>query len=253
MSDLAGKLYISTIAGDAAALARAHGLGLEIAEFCTAYNMDEDFDAWDTRVKQQMCGLSRFVLHAPYSGLCPAAIDPMIVDVTKKRYAQAYRLMEGYGIQAMVVHSGFLPVLYDEDWFVTKSVAFWQAFLAERPGASKLYLENVFEQTPALLNAIVRGVDDERFKLCFDVGHAVLRSEGMTATAWAEQAAPFLAHVHLNNNDGKHDAHNALGDGVADVAAVIQSILALAPEAAFTIEAIDAASSVHWMKANGFL
>ena len=37
------KFYLSTIAPDAAPLAREHGLGLEIAEFCTAWNMDEKF------------------------------------------------------------------------------------------------------------------------------------------------------------------------------------------------------------------
>ena len=38
------KLYISTIAEDDAELAQKYGLGLEIAEYCTAWNMDEFFD-----------------------------------------------------------------------------------------------------------------------------------------------------------------------------------------------------------------
>ena len=34
------KYYLSTIAPDAAAVARENKLGLEIADYCTAWNMD---------------------------------------------------------------------------------------------------------------------------------------------------------------------------------------------------------------------
>ena len=33
------KIYLSTIATDAVRVAREHGFGLEIAEYCTAWNM----------------------------------------------------------------------------------------------------------------------------------------------------------------------------------------------------------------------
>ena len=35
------QLYISTIADDAAAVAREFGLGVELAQFCLAENMDK--------------------------------------------------------------------------------------------------------------------------------------------------------------------------------------------------------------------
>ncbi len=38
------QLFLSTIAPDAREEARRHGLGLEIAEYCTAWNMDEQFE-----------------------------------------------------------------------------------------------------------------------------------------------------------------------------------------------------------------
>lgn len=38
------QLFLSTIADDAAETAKRYGLGLEIAEFCTAYSMDDRFD-----------------------------------------------------------------------------------------------------------------------------------------------------------------------------------------------------------------
>ena len=36
-------IYLSTISTDAPCVAREHSFGLELAEFCTAWNMDEKF------------------------------------------------------------------------------------------------------------------------------------------------------------------------------------------------------------------
>ena len=44
------RFYLSTISADAADTARRYGLGLEIAEYCTAYYMDEGFQACDRAV-----------------------------------------------------------------------------------------------------------------------------------------------------------------------------------------------------------
>ena len=41
------KIFISSIASDAQTVARAHGFGLEIAEYCTAWNMDDAFTETD--------------------------------------------------------------------------------------------------------------------------------------------------------------------------------------------------------------
>ena len=253
MIDIAGKLYISTISDDAAELAREHGLGLEIAEFCTAFNMDEGFEWWDKRVKTQMSGLGSFIFHAPFNELCPAAIDPMVVEIAKKRYAQAYGLMNGYGIDTMVVHSGFLPVLYDENWFVSNSVEFWKEFLKDKPDGFKLYLENVFERTPEILCRIVAAVNDSRFRLCFDAGHAEIYRSGISLIEWTELVLPYLGHVHLHNNDGNQDSHNALGDGAADIASVLQTILGEMRDVTFTIEAVDGKLSVDWLREKGFV
>ena len=253
MIDLRGGLYISTVADGAAELACEYGLGLEIAEFCTAFNMDREFEKWDSRVRREASGVDRLFFHAPFNELCPAAVDPLITDVAKMRYRQAYILMRSYGINTMIVHSGYLPLLYSVDWFITNSIEFWQEFLYAKPNELKLYIENVFEKTPELLNEIVSGVNDERFRLCYDIGHAAVFGEGVTVTEWAEQAAPFLAHVHLHNNDGRSDTHNAPGDGISDIAAVIRKISEAASEATFTIESVDVESSVSWLKTNGFM
>ena len=44
------NIYLSTIAPEAASLARKHGFGLEIAEYCTAWNMDRQVSSTDHAV-----------------------------------------------------------------------------------------------------------------------------------------------------------------------------------------------------------
>ena len=251
--DISGCTYISTSADGAAELAREYGFGLEIAEFCTAYNMDIDFEKWDDRVKSQMNGLDRFVLHAPFNELCPAAIDPLVAGVTKKRYAQTYELMNSYDISTMIVHSGFLPVLYDEGWFAEKSIVFWKEFLQDKPDSFKLRLENVFERTPGMLCEIVKEVDDERFLLCLDIGHAAIGNADISVFEWMNHMLPFIGHIHLHNNGGKFDDHDALGEGIIDVAAIIHEAVKSIPEITFTMEPRIGKQSVDWLAVNGFL
>ena len=42
------NIYLSTIALDAVRVAEEYGIHLEIAEYCTAWNMDEKFRGVDT-------------------------------------------------------------------------------------------------------------------------------------------------------------------------------------------------------------
>ena len=241
------------IAEDAAVLAQEYGFGLEIAEFCTAFNMDTDFETWDERVRRSMDGVERFIFHAPFNELCPAAVDPLIVDVAKRRYAQAYALMSGYGVKAMTVHSGYFPLFYDKGWFTAKSIGFWKEFLSDKPDDFSLYIENVYEQTPELLSGIVGAVDDTRFRLCLDAGHAAIAWKGVPVEELVKRTAPFLGHIHLHNNDGERDQHNELGGGQIDIAALIRAATDAAPDVTFTIESCEAIESVDWLKAGGFL
>ncbi|MDR0935521.1 MAG: sugar phosphate isomerase/epimerase [Oscillospiraceae bacterium] len=247
------RLYFSTIANDAAEIARENGAGIEIAEFCTAFNMDTEFEIWDDKVRKEMRGIEKFTFHAPFNELCPGAIDPLIVEVARRRYEQAYKLMSGYGISKMIVHSGFVPQMYFENWFTEHSVKFWKEFLADKSADFELCLENTLENSPEMLCNIVKNVNDKRFKLCLDVGHAAVSGAKFPLSNWIERFAPLLSHVHLHNNFGEKDTHNALCDGKIDVAFAIRRVAELAPTATFTIETSEIRASVDWLKSEGLL
>ena len=75
------QLFLSTIAPDAAEEARRHGLWLEIAEYCTAWNMDEQFETTHAAVTKELAGVGRKLLHAPFSELFPCAVDPKAREI----------------------------------------------------------------------------------------------------------------------------------------------------------------------------
>ena len=253
MRKLRDRLYLSTTAEDAPALAREHGLGLEIAEFCTASNMDVDFAAADAKVREAMTGVERFTFHAPFNELSPAAIDPLVKEIAYRRYRQAIELSPRYGAKKIVVHSGFVPLVYFPSWFSAQSVPFWREILHTAPRDVSLCLENVMESGPDMLLEIVEGVNDPRFRLCLDVGHAACMGKEMDAESWIQPLGPWIGHVHLHNNDGVGDLHRPLGEGVLDMDRIISALEEHCPDATLTIENIRAADSVRWLLERGYL
>ena len=243
------RLFLSTIADDAVQTAREFGLGVELAQFCLAENMDKTppdvQKSLDAALK-----VPRRVFHAPFAELCPAAIDPLVRAVTRRRFLQAAALAKRYGAEKMVVHSGFIPLVYYPEWFAPQSAAFWREFLNDVDGLT-LCVENVMETSPDALRQVAEQVNDPRLRICFDVGHAFCQSGELAP--WLDALAPYISHVHLHNNHGSSDEHLGLPDGTLDMAAVIRQLEALAPQATYTLEVRSARASVEWLLKEGLL
>lgn len=243
------RLFLSTIADDAVQTAREFGLGVELAQFCLAENMDKTPPDVQASLDAAL-EVPRRVLHAPFAELCPAAIDPLVREVAKRRFLQAAALAKRYGAEKMVVHSGFIPLVYYPEWFAPQSAAFWREFLNDVDGLT-LCVENVMETSPDALRQIAEQVNDPRLRICFDVGHAFCQSGELAP--WLDALAPYSSHVHLHNNHGTFDEHLGLPDGTLDMAAVIRQLEALAPQATYTLEVRSARASVEWLLKEGLL
>ena len=59
--------YLSTIASDAVPAAKEYGVNLEIAEYCTAWNMDDEFATVDPVVRNKLTQCPKSLLHAPFA------------------------------------------------------------------------------------------------------------------------------------------------------------------------------------------
>lgn len=237
--------YISTTASDADNTARQYHLGIEIAEYCTAWNMDEKFAETDAVVRRKIEGIPNRVLHGPFNELFPCAIDPKARQLAASRYRQAMELAKRYGATKVILHGGYNPWIYYPVWYMEQSILFWKDFLKDDPDV-EIVLENVLETEPDMLPDIIKGVDDARVRMCLDVGHVNAYSK-IPVMDWLEACAPYIRHFHIHNNDGSWDTHCALNQGNIPMRELLNRAEALCPDATFTLELMEAESSVRWL------
>lgn len=245
------QIFLSTIAPDAHCAARDARLGLEIAEYCTAWNLDDQFPQTDVIVREKLAGIPQRILHAPFNELFPCAIDPKARELARFRFRQAISAAKTYGAFKVVIHGGYNPRIYYPVWYTAQSIAFWQDFLQEDPGV-QIVLENVLEETPEMLLDIVQGVQNPQLKLCLDVGHVNAYS-AVNVMDWLTQWAPYLSHFHIHNNDGSWDSHSAPDAGVIPMADFLRRADALCPDATYTLEVTEAVSAVRWLREHHFI
>ena len=238
------KLYLSTIDPKAGQLARDYGLGVEIAEYCTAWNMDADFARTDQTVRRAIDGVQRRIFHAPFNELFPCAIDPQARALAARRYRQAMELAAEYDCKKLVIRGGYVTNVYFPAWYTHQSVCFWREFLETAPEDVTIFLENVLEEEPQMLLDILRQVKDPRLRMCLDVGHAHVYSK-IPVMEWLEACAPWIGHFHIHNNDGSRDSHCPLDQGTIPMEKLLGRIEQLCPQASLTLELAEAESSVR--------
>lgn len=235
------ELYLSTTAADAFVAAKKWDLGIEIADFCTAWNMEEHYAETDAKLRAGLAGIERRLLHAPFNELFPCAIDTEARALAARRYRQALSLAQAYGAGKVIIHGGYHPNMYYPIWYVEQSVLFWREFLQKTDFSGQIVLENVLDETPDMLLSIVQAVDDPRLRLCLDVGHAHTYS-AVSAMQWLECWGQYISHFHVHDNDGSRDAHQPPGAGNIPIAELLQKAEMLCPGATYTLELQEVSS-----------
>ena len=75
-----------------------------------------------------------------------------------------------------------------------------------------IHLENVYEQTPEMILALIETISSDNIGFCLDVGHMNAFSD-TPLIDWLETLGPYLKEVHLHDNDGQGDVHGPIGSG----------------------------------------
>lgn len=250
------QLYVATMAKDFEDT-MAEGIGVEIDHFCTAYNMDEpSYSFVHEDVESILMKAPRAILHAPFNELHPAAIDPQALELAYRRLEQVYMLTQKYGIHHLVVHSGYLPFVYFKEWHTERSVKFWSCFMEDKPGDFHIYIENVLEDEPYMMEKLLWQLKNKNIHGCLDTGHANCMSS-IPLEEWANVLAPYMGHVHLHNNHGSSDLHGAPEQGTADLAKTVEILHnkkdAIGRPITFTLECIPSMEGYNWLLEKGFL
>ncbi|RMF95068.1 MAG: hypothetical protein D6734_06420 [Candidatus Schekmanbacteria bacterium] len=153
--------------------------------------------------------------HAPFMDLSPGGIDKKIREISIFRIKQVLDAAAYFHPLSVVVHPGYDKWRFasaKEKW-IEKSVETWEEILNSRPFDDiTICLENVFEDNPSTIIEVCRKVQNENFRLCFDTGHFNLFSS-ISLEDWVNATLPYLKEMHLHDNCGKSDDHDAIGNG----------------------------------------
>jgi len=244
---------IATIAQDAREVIKSYGLGVELDEFCTAANMDDERLASSLEAAQRLTALSENrIFHAPFNDIFLSEIDPKMRALGKERLEQAFYMAQSLGYKRIVLHSGYVPFVYFKEWFVEQSAIFWKDFLKDKPQDARFMLENVLDDEPHTMRALTDKINDERFGLCFDMGHANVVTS-VPVEEWVDVFGEKLYHIHAHNNYGDRDAHASPEQGSLDVAGLIRRAKEKSPLLSVTFELIDAQPGAEWLEKSGLL
>ena len=255
-------VFLSTFSYNASREIAEFGIGIEYNHFFISKWLDDEA-VEDTlaRMRRQAvrCGLAlaegedggpdpaKAIVHGPFTDMAPAAFDHIFREQTRLRLEQAAAATRKLGLDRMVVHSGYLPVIFDPQWHVKESIGFWQDYLEDKPADFRLYLENILDEEPERLLDIVEGVDDPRMKICLDVGHVNIASE-TPVTGWIEKLGPHIRHLHLHNNDGRRDQHAPFDEGTLDMKEILRAVDDHCPkETTLTVESRRCHESIEWL------
>lgn len=160
---------------------------------------------------------SKDTLHGAFLDVTIHSQDEKIRAVSKERVRQSLSIAKRLGIRGVVFHANLIAGFYDENYlngWLQTSVNFYKEMLAEFPEL-EIYIENMFEARPDELKRLAEAMkDEERFGICLDYAHAVVF--GKDAKLWVQELAPYIKHMHINDNDLHNDKHWQIGMGQID-------------------------------------
>lgn len=208
-SDIKGAMEIST----------EYGVAFEYNDFTSPdiYNDSEEVNRLIRMYKGLGRDMSRDTMHGAFLGTDIAAIDPFFRNRSQKLLSQSVQIADELGCRGVVFHTGLIGTLrleyYLDNWLCIAEAFFSK--LCEKYPHIEIYLENTFEQEPEIFGRLMeRMKTNHNFRLCLDYGHAFLTQTPVSK--WCKSFAPYIGHMHLNDNDGCDDLHLVPGQGKID-------------------------------------
>lgn len=183
----------------------------------------------------------RPTVHAPFFDLSPGAIEPLVRQVTLQRLTQALQAAGRLGAHLMVVHPGYDRWRYPNlatTWCDHAATTLAPLVAMAEQLDCRLALENIYEDQPVTLTALVDRLDSPWLGHCFDIGHWRLFGRE-PQEAWLTAVAPRLLHLHLHDNHGQNDDHLPVGEGTIDFVPLRKLLTGSAPPPSMTLEAHD--------------
>ncbi len=202
-------------------LAEKYGLGFEYNDFFLPGVLDDE-EALEAG-KKLYGSLPKLpdycTMHGAFLDVTVFSDDRLIREASDYRVEQSLSIAEEMGVKGVVFHTNYIANFRTESYrtqFVKKNAEYWGRKADEHKNLN-IYIENMFDDTPELLAQLAVALSDkENVGVCFDYAHAHVFGNPDDIEKWVESLAPYIRHVHINDNDFKQDLHLAVGDGRID-------------------------------------
>lgn len=160
---------------------------------------------------------SKDTLHGAFLDVTVHSSDKKIREISELRVRQSLDIATELGIRGVVFHTNYIANFriktYMDNW-VKMNAEFYSRMLEAYPSL-EIYIENMFDYTPDLLARLAKKMEGEnRFGVCLDYAHASI--SGCDIENWIKTLAPYVRHMHVNDNDLVDDLHQTVGEGDID-------------------------------------
>jgi sugar phosphate isomerase/epimerase len=186
----------------------------------------------------------QLTLHAPFMDLSPGAVDTMVRAATQTRFKQLLNVAAVLRPRAVVFHAAYDRWRFAgrSDIWLENSMDTWSRVmeLAGKVDGMRVAMENVFDEEPEPLRMLIERVGHPSFGFCFDTGHFNLFSQA-PMDEWFTSLGRHILEVHLHDNRGAADSHEALGTGTVDFERFFHLLRSSGADPVYTLEAHDPA------------
>lgn len=199
-------------------IAEKYGFGFEYNDFFIPDVLDDSKQIQKLINSYKSYNLPDYcTLHGAFFDVIVFSSDRRIRETAELRIRQSLDIAREIGAKGVVFHTNQSPQLtsemYINGWH-DKNLEFWKRILTEYSDIN-IYLENMFDSSPHMLcNLACELSSFGNFGVCLDYAHAEVFGGG--ADNWVEKIAPYVKHLHINDNDLKNDLHLAVGEGRID-------------------------------------
>lgn len=155
--------------------------------------------------------------HGDFFDVLIFSSDRLIREISEMRVRQSIEAALEVGAEAVIFHTNHNPFFtaesYVKNW-LDCNIKFWNGILSEFTQIN-IYIENMCDSSPDMLVALSERLSSfSNYGVCFDYAHACVF--GSDIDEWVTALAPYVKHMHINDNDLKSDLHLAVGDGKID-------------------------------------
>ncbi len=202
------------------ALAEEYDLGFETDDFFHPSVLDDE-KRRDEIIGRLMSSKmpDTITVHGDFFDVLVFSEDRKIREISELRVIQSMDVAVRLGAKGVVFHTNHAPTFrspaYIKKW-LELNTKFWERILPEYKD-TEIYIENMFDVSPDMLVRLAEAMKGkERFGVCFDYAHACTFGSGCPIDEWCSALAPYIKHMHINDNDLIDDLHLAVGDGKID-------------------------------------